>query len=169
MLDEKYFVTTAPTPHPSDSSQPSNCSCQIRSKISRNTTNLKDLDLKITLELVDFKKKLEDIRNLLGNAGSPPSESLQAGATNSSPEGNILLLIPPSTSSDSSSTPHASNKSETGSGYLPATIIKETEADPDSISITEEPSNTPEVSPTSDISIDETDDSEFDFSDVDLN
>ena len=45
-LDEKYFATTAPTPDPSDSSQPSNCSCQIRSKISSNATNLKDLDLK---------------------------------------------------------------------------------------------------------------------------
>ena len=145
-LDEKYFATTAPTPQSSDSSRSSDCSCQIRSKISRNETNLKDLDLKITLELVDFKKKLEDIRNLVGNAGSPSSESPQAGATNSSPEGHLLLLIPPS-----STVASASN---------------DTEAEhPEPISSNEEPRNTP-----SDISSDSnTDDSEFDFSDVDLN
>ena len=91
-LDEKYFATTSPTPQSADSSWSSDCSCQIRSKISRNETNLKDLYLKITLELVDFKKKLEDIRNIVGNAGSPSSESPQAGATKSSPEGNLLLL-----------------------------------------------------------------------------
>ena len=107
----------------------------------------------------------------MGNAGSPSSESPQAGATNSSPEGHLLLLIPPSASSDSSSTPHPSNKSEAGSCYLPDTVINETEAEhPEPISSSEEPRNTPEVSAPSDISSDSnTDDSEFDFSDVDLN
>ena len=137
-LDEKYFTTSAPIPHPSDSSQSSNCSCQIKSKISRNETNLRDLDLKITLELVDFRKKLEDIRNLLGSAGSTTSES------------------PPSESGG-------------GLGNIADTDTQENEADPGPTSSAEVPSLTFEISPTSDISIDATDDSEFDFSDVDLN
>ena len=93
-LDEKYFSTSAPTSHPSDSSGASDCSCQIRSKISRNENNLKNLDLKITLELVDFKKRLDDIRNILESAGPSSSEPTPEAPAPSSPEENPLLPLP---------------------------------------------------------------------------
>ena len=161
-LDEKYFTTTAPTSHPSDSSRASDCSCQIRSKISRNETNLKDLDLKITLELVDFKKRLEDIRNILGNAGPSSSDPPPAGPTHSTPEGNPLLPFPMRIPDPSSPTP---SRPETGS----SAINGEADAEhPDSISQSEVPRNSLEMSPTSDISSDfDTGESEYEFSDVD--
>ena len=161
-LDEKYFTTTAPTPHPSDSSRASDCSCQIRSKISRNETNLKDLDLKITLELVDFKNRLEDIRNILGNAGPPSFNPPPTGPTHSTTEGNPLLPFPIRIPDPSSSTP---SRPETGSN----SINGETDAEhTDTNSHSEVLRNSLEMSPTSDISSDDdTGKSEYDFSDVD--
>ena len=159
-LDEKYFTTTAPTSLPSDSSNASDCSCQIRSKISRNETNLKDLDLKITLELVDFKRRLDEIRNILGNAGSPTSDPSPAGRPNSSPEENPLLLPAPVRVTD----PSSSNPSRPET--RPNTRIEETEAErPDLISHSEEPISSLEMSTSSSDS--DTGESEYEFSDVD--
>ena len=125
-------------------------------------TNLKDLDLKITLELIDFKNRLEDIRNILGNAGPPSFNPPPTGPTHSITEGNPLLPFPIRIPDPSSSTP---SRPETGSN----SINGETDAEhTDTNSHSEVLRNSLEMSPTSDISSDDdTGESEYDFSDVD--
>ena len=156
-LDQKYFSTTSPNPHPSNSSRGSDCSCQIQSKISRNETNLKDLDLKITLELVNFKKRLEDIRNILGNANPPSSDPPPEGST---PEGNTLL---PSSMRIPSSPTLSRPEAELD------TFDEETDTEnPDSNPKSNVLRNSLVMSTTSDTSTDfDTAESEYEFSDVD--
>ena len=83
-LHAKYFSPTSSNPSPSsDSSWFSDCPCQIRAQISKNSDNLKNIETKLSLELQQVRKRLEEITR--SEAPTPPQPSQSPPTSTSIP------------------------------------------------------------------------------------
>lgn len=81
-LHSKYFSSTSSNPNPpSDTSWSSDCPCKIRAQIIRNGDNLKDMELRFSMELEQVRKRLEDITR---STAPPPPQSTQSPPTTTS-------------------------------------------------------------------------------------
>ena len=145
-LQEKYFPPASQAPNFSAEilSAP-DCSCQIRSQISRNTHNLEELQLKLSSEMQLLTKKLDSLIK-------------QSVTCSSSPE-RPSSSVPLPSSSAAHSTPVSSSYQESpGSPHLSS-------SSPSSNQSEQEYQIVAELSSASD-SVDN--ESDFDFSDVDF-
>ena len=98
-LHNKYFSPTSSNLGPSsDTSWSSDCPCQIRAQITRNTDNLKNMEITLSIELQQVRKKLEDITR--STAPTPPQSTHTPPTSTSIPTPSPLprqIPVPPPT------------------------------------------------------------------------
>ena len=100
-LHSKYFSPTSSNLGPS-SDNSSDCPCQIRAQISRNATNLMNMESLLTLELQNISKRLDDIKVQGGTATSPWSSSATSPQSSSAASSLSSSATAPQSSSAAS-------------------------------------------------------------------
>ena len=97
-LNEKYFSPAATASKLSTEMKSTpECSCQIRAQISRNTLNLKELEMKLSSEMQIISRKLDTFMNQSFTFSSTPETtacSLPVSSSSSAPSPSV----PPSDS-----------------------------------------------------------------------
>ena len=114
-LSNKYFSPSVDSSSfssaHSDTSWSSNCSCQIRSKISANSLNIENLQKRLEIGLVKFEEKLVNIettiRGTKADVSQPPPQTSSSNTPQSAPTTNPPAPTPPTFTNMSSQSSQA--------------------------------------------------------------